>query len=357
MSSRFSRIDVHHAGVIRRTAVLLAVAGVALLSQGSWAQQTTQTGATTTHLHLASTPWSPFTNTRDKARFATDLVDEALKRLGIATETTIVADGTLTASLRSGRFAGSAALWKDTDRESFLIYSEPYLENRLVLVGPRGSNVSAASLAALAGKKIALVEGYSYGDAITSTPAPTFVSVRTVEDSIERVLSGSADYTLADELVVQSLIQNYPQEVSTRLSVGTTALVVRKLHFALRRNVPGAQAIIDQFNGTLGRMVADRSYHRLLHIPWIEADVDGDGRTEFVPASDQVAKNAPTGGYRLFSTSEPAPETPTQPPHRFYVGGSIYEDWVNVPEAYKVRPEGAPAAFGGSTASIFSVKW
>ena len=88
----FSRIKVGSA-MLRRTAVLLAVAGVALLSQGSWAQQTAQTGATTTHLNLASTPWSPFTNTRDKARFATDLVDEALKRLGITTETTIVATG------------------------------------------------------------------------------------------------------------------------------------------------------------------------------------------------------------------------------------------------------------------------
>ena len=63
----------------------------------------------------------------------------------------------LTPSLLSGEFDGSAALWKDTERERALIYSEPYLENRLILVGRQGSDVSATTLAGLASKRIALV--------------------------------------------------------------------------------------------------------------------------------------------------------------------------------------------------------
>jgi polar amino acid transport system substrate-binding protein len=309
-----------------------------------------------TRLHLASTPWPPFTNPPGKARFASDLVDEALKRVGITADTTIVDEGALTAALRSGRFDGSAALWKDEARESFLIFSEAYLQNRLVLVGRHGSNVSAASIADLAGKRLAVVQSYSYGDAVRAGSAPRFIQVPTEEESVRRLLAGDVDYALIDELVVAFLVQNYPQEVSTRLAVGSVALVVRPLHFAVRRALPGAQSIIDRFNSVLGAMVADRSYHRLLHIPWIEADIDHDGKAEYVPATDQVSKEAPKGGYRLFS-NEGTPESPTPTPRRFYVGGSIYEEWTSVPDAYKVQPAGAPAAFGGSTASVFSFKW
>jgi len=193
---------------------------------------------------------------------------------------------------------------------------------------------------------------------VKNDPGPKYVLSKSVEDGLQKLLAGQVDYTLNDELVVQYLIENYPEQVAARLAIGTHPLVVRPLHLALRRDLPGAQGIINRFNGVLNGMVADRSYHRLLHIPWIAADIDGDGKTELVPGDDHVTAAAPTNGYRLFTTETPdAPEPTPATPKRFYIGGSIYEDWASVPEAYKVKPEGAPTSFGNSTASIFSVKW
>ena len=66
------------------------------------------------------------------------------------------------------------------------------------------------------------------------------MAASTVEESLEKVLAGEADYVLMDELVVQYLLTNYPEEVKARLAIGTEPLLVRTLHFALRRDVPGA---------------------------------------------------------------------------------------------------------------------
>src|SRR5688500_11882256 len=98
----------------------------------------TTSSAQTRVLRLASPPWSPFTNAPGKARFALDLVHAALGRIGITAETAIIDEGRLTPALINGEFDGSAALWRDDAREKALIYSRPYLENRLVLVGRRG---------------------------------------------------------------------------------------------------------------------------------------------------------------------------------------------------------------------------
>jgi polar amino acid transport system substrate-binding protein len=207
-------------------------------------------------LHLASTPWSPFTNAPGKARLAIDLVHEALERIGISSETTIVAEGTLTASLLEDRFDGSPALWRDDEREGKLIYSKPYLENQLVLVARRGTDVSATSLRALGGKCIAVVDGYAYGEELENATESTLVASSTVEESLEKVLAGDADYALMDELVVQYLLTNYAEEAKARLAVGPVPLVVRSLHFAVRRNLPGVQSI-DRFDAEFGRMIAD----------------------------------------------------------------------------------------------------
>jgi polar amino acid transport system substrate-binding protein len=329
--------------------LVLAVVAAGVVPAGAMAQT-----AKSAALHLGSTPWSPFTNTPGKARFAIDLVHSALERVGISAETTIVAEGTLTSALLEGRFDGSPALWRDDEREKKLVYSKPYLENRLVLVARRDVDVSAPALPALAGKRIALVDGYAYGDALQSPKGPTYVASSTVEESLEKVLAGGADYALMDELVVQFLLTNYPEEVRTRLAIGSAPLLVRTLHFAVRRDLPGARSIVDQFDAELGRMIADKSYHRLLQVGWIQADADGDGRTEWVPASDQAGQDPPVRRYELVTVT--ASSAKPEPQKRFYLGGQVYEGWSNVPDRYKVI-DANRTAWGSQVAPVFSFKW
>src|SRR5262245_41500838 len=82
-------------------------------------------------LELISTAWAPCTNPPDQARFALDVVEEALHRVRLSANTTIVSAPDFTTALLSGKYDGSAAAWKDAERERTLIFSQPYLENRL----------------------------------------------------------------------------------------------------------------------------------------------------------------------------------------------------------------------------------
>jgi polar amino acid transport system substrate-binding protein len=289
--------------------------------------------AQTTQLALVSTAWPPFTNAPGQPRFALDLVEAALGRTSPArtTRTTIVNAGQFTPALLSGQYDGSAAAWKDPERERLLIFSQPYLENRLVLVARRGGDVSAKALADLKGKKIAIVEGYAYGDAVDKA-GPVFVRSRSEEDSLTRLLNGSVDYTLMDDLVVQYIISNYPKESEAKLQIGVTPMISRGLYLALRRTRPDAETIIKDFNAQLKGMMADGTYHRLLHVDWIQADLNGDGKLVNVPQSNKVGTSEPQRAYSLFSNTQTESQS-TKP--GFYVGGNIYSDWASVPDSYK----------------------
>jgi polar amino acid transport system substrate-binding protein len=306
-------------------------------------------------LRLVSTSWPPFTNPAGQPRFALDLVEAALGRIGRRAQTTFVDAPRYTSSLLSGDFDGSAAAWKDAERERLYLFSQPYLENRLILVGRRGTDVSASGLGALSGKRVAVVEGYSYGDAIDLSGA-TLVRSRGEEDSLTLLLGGKADYTLMDELVVQYIVDTYPNEARTRLSLGTKPLLTRPLYFVVKRARSDAESIITAFNGQLRDMIVDRTYHRLLHVAWISADVDGDGVTEFVPASDATGKVEPQRAYALFTDTSLPPAAKSTSKQRFYVGGNIYTDWATVPNRYKVDNPQRPDA-SRSTASIFRFTW
>ena len=288
-------------------------------------------------LLLGSTLWSPFTDEHGSPRFALDLVEEALKRIGISAGTIIVEEGTLTPALVSDKFDGSAALWKNSERERTLLFSQPYLENRLILVGRRGGDVSATSLDDLAGKRIALVTGYAYGEAVRTAEGLIVVASHDGDDSVAKLLHGEVDYTLMDDLVIQFLLRDHAEAARARLAFGSTPLVTRSLHLAVQRSLPDAEEIISRFNAELGDMIADRSYHRLLQLDWIRADIDGDGRREFVPHDDQIGPHQPKHAYELFVTA--SPNLDFNAPSRFYFDGDIYEGWSAVPDQYKALPD------------------
>ena len=156
--------------------------------------------------------------------------------------------------------------------------------------------MSATSLADLAGKRIALVAGYVYGAEVETTDGLIIVDSTGEEDSVAKLLNGEVDYTLMDDVVVEYIITNYGEEAQTRLAFGSTPLLTRSLHLAVRRSLPDAESIISRFNAGLRGMIADRTYHRLFHLDWIQADVDGDGSSEYVPRVDQTGP-APAGAF------------------------------------------------------------
>ena len=307
-------------------------------------------------LSLVSTTWPPFTDNRGQPRFALDLVETALERIQMRATTTFVSAAEFTPSLLSGRFDGSAAAWKDPARERALIFSQPYLENRLVLVGRHGADVSAKAFADLKGKRVVLVEGYAYGDAIENA-GPVWIKSRSEEDSLSVLLKGAADYTLMDELVVHYIVNNYPKEAGARLQIGSTPLLTRELYLAVSRTRADATSIISRFNAQLRGMISDRTYHKLLHVDWIRADVDGDGVPELVPSDDRAGANAPQRSYSLFTGSpSPAGTRTSETTPGIYVGGNIYRDWASVPDVYKTVNPNQPDA-RRSTASLFKFSW
>lgn len=335
--------------VFMRSRLALAILSIATASLVLSAQ--------TAQLRFVSTAWSPFTNAPGQPRLALDLVETALGRIKVTAITNIVDAAQFTPALLTGAFDGSAAAWKDAEREKVLVYSQAYLENRLILVGRKGAAVQVPTLRALQGKSVAIVGGYSYGD--IDKAGPNFIRSQSEEDSLTQVLQGKAEFALMDELVVQYIVSRYPKEAQTRLEMGTAPLVTRPLFVAIRRTRPDAESLIARFNSQLRGMIADRTYHKLLHVDWIRADIDGDGVPEDVPKSDMAGTSAPLQVYSLTTMTKDQSQSlsktiPLSP--RFYLGGNIYTDWANVPNKFKVTDPNQPDP-NRSTASLFKFVW
>lgn len=288
-------------------------------------------------LRLASDRWPPFTAEEGAARVAIRLVEGALDRTGRRSASTIVESGfdDVMERIRQGEFDGSPALWKTPEREAFLHFSAPYLENRLVLVGREGSPVEVQSIAELAGKRVATVGAYAYGGILESAVGPELVPGESDAANLRKLLDGGVDYVLVDELLIHHLVRGREARAEAALEIGRYPLVSRPLHFALRKDVDGAEQIVEAFDREIRAMMADGTYHRTLDVDWLWADIDDDGRSELVLGGIQAGASEPSRGYDVLAGERAAPHEETD--SRYAVEGVVYEEWEHIPDRYKVE--------------------
>ena len=288
-------------------------------------------------LRLASDIWPPFTDKAGHPSFATELVHEALTRSGYQARTTIMEFEAVIQGFGMGNQDCSAAMWRDAERENYLLFSNPSHENRLDLVGRKGDDVAAKSLADLKGRKVGVVAGYSYGEAVETENGPAFVEGVSDQENLSRLLAGQIEFMLVDELLISHVLDHQPTEVGQYLEIGTTALISRPLHFAVLKGYPGAETIVAKFNEAITGMIADGSYNRILGLNWIRADVDGDGRLELVHGPGGAGSEPPSAGYLV---GDAQADTSDASDDRFWIEGEMYESWDDVPEKYKYSGPG-----------------
>ncbi len=285
-------------------------------------------------LKLVSDIWPPFSNIEGEKSIASDLVDEALRRQNIETSTEMISFSDVISRIKEGKFDGSAALWKNDEREIDFIFSDPYLNNQLVLVGLKDSDVGATSFRDLTGKKLGVIENYAYGD-INARQNIILIPGSNNQQNLERLISGEIDYMLVDALIIQYLLKFQLNDVTKFLEIGQNPLLVKSLHFVISKNTPNAEQIILKFNTEIKNMVTDGTYHEILELNWIKMDIDGDGSLELVLDGNRAGTESPKFTYGIMM--ELSYEETADTPKRYYIDGNLYEDWEKVPKTYKME--------------------
>jgi len=296
-------------------------------------------------LKLSFDVWPPFTNVQGEKSIATDIVETALNRVNIASSCLVGDFETVMEGIYNGSYDGSPALWKSEKREKELLFSDPYLENQLILVGRKGANVAFTSISELEQKRIGLVREYAYGDSLTEIVDLQIVYGKDDQANLVNLLSDKVDYMLVDALLIQYLLKYEMNDVSAMLEFSKKPLIVKPLHLALRKDLPEAATVIEQFNAEVKKMINEGLYNELLGLDWIRVDMDGDGTLEIVLNGDAAGTEPPEYAYDV----HPSDAANTD---QFYIAGKYYNSWEEVPDKYKVTippPEGADTYNYGMT--------
>ncbi|MEM9052764.1 MAG: transporter substrate-binding domain-containing protein [Bacteroidota bacterium] len=277
-----------------------------------------------TQIGLVCDVWPPFTNQPGETAVATEIVKTALNKNSIAVKERVLDFDMVIKGLESGTFQSSPALWYTEERTEFLSYSKPILHNQLILLGLKGTDVSAKSISDLKGKKVGLVEGYAYGDSVDQAEGVEFVKDKNDQANLMALLEKKVDYILVDALLVAYLRSYQAEDAEKHLEIGTSPLISKSLHFAIQKSIEGSEKIIEDFDRTIAEMQTDGTYHRILKLSWIQVDVDGDGTLEMIPGAN--AGREMQNAYSINGQNSDS--------SRIYYSGKYY-NWEELPDDVK----------------------
>ena len=258
-------------------------------------------------LKIVADYWPPFTTEQKGQRIAADLVETALSNADIIHQTQLLPWNDVLEGVKSGKYDAIVGAWKSKERQSYLMFSRPYLENRIKLVGRIDNRIEYKNLDQLAGKKVGIVKGYAYGPEVSDNKSIIKVSGATVAGNIKNLVAKKVDYILADSIVAQAMKEFLPKDVKKELVVYEKAVLVKPLHFALRKNYPNGKAILEKFNNAISKMLADGSYNKILGFSWVKV-TNADGEYEYIAGRNVTPGAADPAlqqyGYQVFSDEE-----------------------------------------------------
>ena len=315
-------------------------------------------------LKIVADYWPPFTTEQKGQRMAADVVENALSNADIIHDTQLLPWKDVLAGVKSGKYDAIIGAWKSKERESYLLFSKPYLENRIKLVGRTDNKIEFKTLEQLAGKKIGIVEGYAYGPEVSDNKNLVKVTGATLAGNIKSLIAKKLDYILADSIVAQAMKEFLPKEVRKKLVVYEKAVVIKPLHFALRKNYPDGKAILEKFNNSISKMIADGSYNKILGFSWVLADTNSDGIYEYIAGSNINPNSADPAaqqyGYQVFSEDESNRKSLAKtPPLQYRILNQNYNSWHEAENAMqKAHKEGvSPTEDTSDTFNFLIGKW
>lgn len=234
-------------------------------------------------LALGNNAWPPYIVEGDEQGTAERLVCQALERSGWQCGVKVDDWNSVLNEARTGAIDGVAAAWRDSDRESYLLFSKPYLSNRIIPVVNNKNPVVIKSSEDLAGLRVVLVKNYAYGDEIMAMIAnANVIETKNSIEALKRLSNGDADTALLDELVARDELEKPGME---HLAITDSVLAFRDLHFAVSRQHPLAQEIIDDFHRSYELMLADGSVNEILNVDWLATDFSQTGDLDVVMRS------------------------------------------------------------------------
>ena len=196
-----------------------------------------------------------------------ELLAELFGRLGLDFEIQLLPWARVLKTVEHGKADGIPLLMKNAEREAFLAYTDPVVENRELFyyLPERLGDFQWDTFQDIQGLKLGLITGYIYNEeflrAVEQQHNPVVYS-QDVEANFRLLLAGRVDLTLEDETLAQPVLAEHP-DWAAQVRTAERPVSSYYWYMGISKLSPLA-ARMDEINSVLNEMRDDGSLEAIL---------------------------------------------------------------------------------------------
>ena len=218
-------------------------------------------GTTSEPVRLLANTSPPYADRKlPEQGLALELVSHILQRAGYEAEISIEIWSRAMEGVRIGVYDALATAWYSEERDKDFLFSEPYLESRLILLKLRSSPFPLTELAQLEGRRLGVRSDYAYGVDFDAIPNLRLVEENHLIQNLLNLLNGSVDVVIGDQRTMALQINEYLQQQRHRFQVVPIDLPSPARHVAASRALPRSEKLVADFNRALAETLKDGSH-------------------------------------------------------------------------------------------------
>ena len=231
--------------------LLLLTAGL-VFSAGAFAEQA---------LRLMANTSPPYSDDKLPQRgLALELVEHVFSRTDYKPDITIDSWSRALEGTSIGVYDALAAAWYSDERNESFLFSEPYLDSKLIILKARATPGRYTRLQDLAGARLGVRTDYAYGIDFSQVPELQLVEEHHLIQNLLNLLNGKVHFVIGDRRTVVFQLNEYLKDQIHKFEVLEIDLPGRPRHVAASRQVAGHAAVIAAFNKALAEVRKDGSY-------------------------------------------------------------------------------------------------
>lgn len=214
---------------------------------------------------LVEDDWYPYAAMRyGKAEgMAVDIVQEAYRAVGVSVSFQSMPYARCMRLTEIGRYAGCFNSLKDATTEPVFLFGQQPLFTATIGIYAYADNPQAMAVRSLAGKRVGLTNGYTYGSEVEQDRKMIKEYAGSDLANLRKLGRKRLDYALVYTRVADYLVAHYPQDLERRVvRVGT--VIETPLYLSFSRVSPRAEAAMRQLDRGMMVLQQNGKYQQIL---------------------------------------------------------------------------------------------
>ncbi|MGI0118091.1 substrate-binding periplasmic protein [Zooshikella sp. RANM57] len=215
-------------------------------------------------LVIAATEWAPYSGSQLLNKgFSPELFTVVMSRKGYEVDVVILPWSRALKGTYEGTFDALLDVWYSDERAKKLIFSKPYMTNRVKFIKRVDSKIKSTDFADLRHYEIGVVRDYAYEPQFDQSPVLKKSSERTFLVNLYKLVKRRIDLTLEDEFVARFEIAHKAPELQDLVTFLPTPLSENNLYVGFSKKNKHVETLVSDFDDSLRALILDGTYERL----------------------------------------------------------------------------------------------